>query len=796
MSWPFTTAIPSGHRYPSSAYRFNAFVLGVTAPEMTLPAGCTASTYQVTDWWGNIVSSGPATPGLITFAVPSGGWKRGWYRVQFLDTVLDANFGYSRGSSAFLVLSNDGRFPPVQASNSTVGLHAGAGNPREMYGKAQFGMGTSRLLITDAANLANGSGSLAKAVTDATNGNDWWVNPADTAMKDPVRTRKMWCAFDKTGVDGLTVGGLNFYVKDLTVNGATTFIAVSDGTTSGKKIVISSPDSATVVETYDNLANMDAGMSALSSSAYVRGFGTGAWGANQSATAIGNTRLSAVTQVVQTLWPMVEYYEGPYNEPTMPTGVRMSQLVHVCRLFTQAVHAGNASAKSMGPCWVTIDNDAVCADWWAKGGGTAVDEFSFHGYNVYDGGNLTMARTILERVIAQKTLAGFENMPMWETEANGNIWVKQGVFAPREVHYAIQYPLLLEQYGIPRERSSHWYDYSHGFWSFASFWLFSGGMPGPLPLLYRLLAEETWGMLHNQKLNFGYYGEKAFLGSVYRTNGSPSQNGSVVLFAVGGQKNATVTLNVTGTSSPLTILRNFGETSTVNIVNGLATVPVNELPTYVRIPAGTIVSVHHVNDWPTRRPSSVITPRTSLTSNGSDATRITNRKWAASRRYDDGASWSEIPAQFPAYITLTWPVTQRADKAILWQNPPIYGNGYSVFMDFDVQISNDGATGWATVATINNTADPVEYPNMGSPTETGNSRHEVYWVPQWVFNIDFNGMRTFKGVRLAVRSTSYAEMPSVAACNASWGSVWLPMSNNIQEFEIIATDTAEYTIVR
>jgi hypothetical protein len=586
---------PAGFAHCSFPNRAGVFFVGATQQPQVFLSQAGATGYSVRDYYGNVISSGSVSGTTVTPTAPSGGWKPGWYRVYLTGPTNDPTYGNSLGGTSFVVIRQDARFP-VPALNDSNGQGIGGDLPM----KAQIGS-TTRLKLGDAADPLttqyDGS-SLPQVSSDVDYIIANWSGPT---WADPVRTRDPWVAFEGQTWDRVALpgsGGTGFYLvvypKDETVDGSKVFVTLAAGSSSGSKVTISYPNSSTPVETYDNLGNGPVAATTISNaSAYVKAFypggGANPIGGTQATTVIGRAHGDGVSLVVSTLYPRVKHFEGPDNEPS-PN----AETAHLTRLFAGSVKAGNTNAKVIGPCVVSINDTVSLGNFFAAGGGTYLDEITFHDYNSMANGMGYSAKGRAAAFVALLAQYGLSGKRMWQTEAGAAFTAVYGVHHPRRARVKAVHTLVWEQYGIPRERNVYWYDRHAGFWAFPM-WMMAGDRSlTPEFVVQRVLAEETYGMTHQSALSFGALGDKIFIGSVFA--GSTSK--CVELIAYSYMPGATVTLTVTGATGAVTLIDGLGNSSTATITGGRLVVPVQDIPTYVRLPVGASVSVYSVNDWP------------------------------------------------------------------------------------------------------------------------------------------------------------------------------------------------------
>lgn len=740
---------PSWYARCSFPTRNGIFYQGASEQPQIILSKAGATAYTVRNYTGAVVSSGSVAGTTVSPVPPPGGWPCGWYRIYFTGPSSDALFGDSYGATNFVVIRNDPHFP----ANPPVGTSGGVtGEGPDFVTKGVLGVGTSRLTIANGATpTSDGNGNtIASAQSNAALTVNYWVNQADG-----VRPREPWVNFVGGTWDRLSLPAASgtwawAYCATGQLDGAQVFVALSAGTVSGAKLTVSYPNAATVVETYDNLATAAAAASATATSAYIRLFSpSGSAAGTLAAAAIGNAARTGVAQVVAALYPTVTWFEGPSNEPSMN-----AETAHWMRLFQGAVHLGNASAKAIGPCPVDIT-----ATGWDKflsaGGGQWCDGFGFHDYNSMTNGNIGMGRNGIEAWIAVLTKYGQQNKPRWQTEAGMAFEAVYGVHHPRRARVKLLHTLLWEQYGVPAERNTPWYDTSHGFWGFPT-WLINGDASlNPECVLLRTLAEETHSKTFQKRLEFGALGDAIALGNVYT-----GSSGTVVAVAAASHMDgATVTLN-TSVTGELVIVDPFGNTSSATVTDGRVVLPLRSEPTYLRLPAGAAVSVHALSDWPPigqRGQGSNSALRASVGNATYDIIDGNPMPF-----YDgSGRGVYRSSAAPPDALTVSWPQPNRFDRVVIW-NAMSWQSGSSL-TDFDIQTSDDGQT-WTTRRTVTRPT-PVSF-RHGTDSSNAGCQQETYWDEQWIFDVKLPAPVAARHLRVFARATSYGGEPDAAALTA------------------------------
>jgi hypothetical protein len=482
---------------------------------------------------------------------------------------------------------------------------------------------------------------------------------------------------------------------------------------------------------------------------------------------------AGVTAAVAELYPDVQWFEGPSNEPNPASGSTITEMA----AFHAAVKAGNPAAKVIGPCPVNISTGAF-RTFLANGGGDYCDGFSFHDYNSTGNGSLTIGRSTIDRFLALLSEFGQEGEPLWQTEAGASMSSVYGVFHPRRARVKILHTLLWEQYGVPAERNVRWYDKSHGYWAVPMFMRFNDSSVSPEFAIHRTLAEETYGRVYTGRLSFGRLGDTILLGNVYV---GPSGK-TVALCATSHMPGLTVTLE-TDAVSPVTVIDAFGNESTVAIMSGRLTLPVGDVPTYVELPPGTSVAAYSVGSWPaidSMAQSASSAGRALVDGSSSEKVHAVNDgAWMSI--YDGSWSGAYVGADgMPDALTLRWDGWVRGDRVVIWSAQAWQAG--SALVDFDVQTSDDGSA-WTTRATV--TKDSSTSFLHGTSASNAGCQRETFWDEQWIFDVPFTGGAVdFKHLRIYVRETSYGGEPDVGA-TVSGGQGYPSQRITVQEVVVL-----------
>lgn len=733
-------------------------------------------TYTVRDYFGDTVSSGTFEEAHWWFSPdqPTGGWKPGWYRVYLTGPQTDTNFADSYGATNFCVVRDDSHFVAMPPGN-TVGATQTAS---DVVMKGVMGIGTTRLTISNAADpSAGGSLSLSGVTADLARTNTYWVDPG-SPYADSARPRYAWVDFPGGAVDMLQVGtGFMFFLcKDETIDGSQVFVEVQNGTNPGtRKVLVSFPNSGTLVETYDNLdpVNQTAISTAINgvSNYIVFYWDTPGTFNTLAQTAIGNDKFEGVSEVVSTCFPLGgTHYEGPSNEPTQTTQSR-GFVAHMMRLFAAAVHDGHPDAQAMGPAFVNLDwNDTRgWYDFFNAGGHNYCDAISFHAYNSQTNGDINLGRSTFNAFIGLMKQFGVD-LPLWQTESTSAFTSVYRIYHPRRARVYLLQTLLQEQYGVPKEQNNAWYDTSHGFWDFPAWLEMGDGSLNPQCVLYRVLAEETWGKSYASALDFGTPGNNIFIGNLYQgVSGS-----TLALMATSFIEGASITLSIAGTTS-VTVVDGWGVSRSVHLSQGRMQIQMTDIPMYVRLPPGAQAGVYRINDWPPLQGiSSFSSAGTTKEIDGVSYPVIANDAFMTN--YGAGVGIAPTTWATPPSVTrILFPSSRTVDRVIVWCGPAWQPSG--TLVTFDVQTTTDG-TNWITRRTIAKPA--LSFFEFGTDSTNAGCFLETFWDEQWIFDVKLPNPILCTGVRLNVTAASYGGEP---LSDSTYGTQF-GQGNNVQSYRI------------
>lgn len=462
----------------------------------------------------------------------------------------------------------------------------------------------------------------------------------------------------------------------------------------------------------------------------------------------------------------VTWFEGK-NEPGAeindPGGENSTRL----QAFASTVHAAHASAKVLGPCPISVEGDWTIgsggqARWnydMLRLNGSSLDVISYHNYSG-GAGDLPMLRKTLAGFESLLVNLGLENKPRFNTEFGSAFASSNGVSDHRQQAKNIMMELQVgEQYKTPKENTYYFYDVSHGFWGFPSWWIHAEGVQSPTALvpLFRVWGEELFGKAFTSKLNFGSE-EDMVVGSRFAAS-----NGSQVLTLSTSGQDTNINLSVSG-ATQLTTVDPWGKTTVRTVSGGKVVVPITELPSYVRVPSGVTVNVIPAN-WGVE---TFLSQRAVASAN----TNPEAAKYLADGSVD-GRQPDWVGVGFPAWADIMFPVPTRFNRVTILCGNPV--NSECTLLDFDIQAKQGGV--WNTIATFN---EPVKQRIWTSYKAAGACYVESYWSRRNHWSFRLNRAILADGVRIYIRAASYGGVATPEQFQSNPGAgigTWIGLSN-------------------
>ncbi len=468
----------------------------------------------------------------------------------------------------------------------------------------------------------------------------------------------------------------------------------------------------------------------------------------------GTKNLAGVKKIVEHFKDVVEYWE-PRNEPNGgSSGANFA--VKEMKPFYETVKSVDPKLKVLGPGTVSIDPGLQpwLEDFFKAGGGKYIDAFSFHAYNCING-DQALARTALDSLQTLLKKYGADKIEKWQTE-QGFFACVYGAYQPRlQGRWTMVEMMAFEQYGIPKEHNHLWYDRSHGFWDFPTWWENDDEGLNPAAPLMRVWSEELYGTHFAKAYDLGAVGNRLYMGSLFEGGGR-----RVAAFQSAGEPQGRVELEVKG-GDKIHLVSAYGVESDVPVKEGRVVLTVPELPVYVEpakdqaitvvpqdygpdlaLAPGVKVVADGAPEYPTEKPD---TPKEKRINN--DVGKIINgqfENWYWAQKKDD-QPWMSNVKEFPAAVEIRLSKPTEVTRVIVYAAPPWQLQGS--LLNYELQYDDNGK--WKTL-------DKVDEPTKTFKVWTTVTRTTVdsFYSDRWIFQHQFPKVTTSK-IRLLVHDLTW-----------------------------------------
>lgn len=401
-----------------------------------------------------------------------------------------------------------------------------------------------------------------------------------------------------------------------------------------------------------------------------------------------NFTSSNLRPVLERLKGQVKYIEL-FNEPNFSFSAAQ---------YAEAAKAVYATAKEVDPNFRVL-GPAVCGislawheAFFKAGGAQTYDEFSCHDYEGNE--SITPEHWVWKfgQLHALLKRYGVDERPMWQSE-RAISGVRVGTFLPGAQAVRVSLHVdLLQTLGIAPERNLHYYLNKGGYSKVPSYLWTSTEGPFPGALALRTRYTLTKGLNYAGTLNFGVTGNQLFMGLRYT-----GANGSDALISLRnlGDLDQNAVLTITGPSQ-LQLIDSWGNSSTATAQGGKVTLPISQLPTFVRLAPGQKVTAVPLELGKNIAPEA----RLELVAGQTDRaiSTLTNGVIEAEHLESPTTrqSWHGGPLETgkPGIVELRWD-TPRMLSSVLLRGPRA-DNSSCALLDFDLQAWQNGA--WKTIA--------------------------------------------------------------------------------------------------
>lgn len=511
---------------------------------------------------------------------------------------------------------------------------------------------------------------------------------------------------------------------------------------------------------------------------------------------------AAVTALGPGTTPNITYFEGK-NEPD-EAGLSDAQAATLYNQFRTGLRTGSTSAKALGPAYsggspnssgfspqlsqfTTFINDVV------SGGGT-LDALSYHGYNALWSEPLATEASIggLRAVLVA---AGLGTIPIFVTEMgnaiknfyNGAGWAF--ITDHRIVSQTAHLYLSLERYGVPKEHVVYFYDTYLGGQEVYTCLKSTDGSLGPQAVFFRVYSEELWGKAWLRSIVPSGVPQSLYRAEVFDEGSSGSGTGACVAIYAKGTVSDTATLSNVG-SGTVTVSDWLGNTSTYSPSGGSITIPIGDIPVYVRIPHAQASSVAITSIGGGINTGTNLAPSATAKA-GSNPASLTTTALLNNGVFETGGYLQNNTGQdtyyqsttVPHYAELDWGAAQTFDHVTVVQAPPYMDNPSnstpaSAMLTGKLEYWNGttwvgcptvGQNHWDTAGNYNNTTGTDFLTTIGHDASGPSTAVFSQWDQNWVNNVVFSTAVTASKLRLTVSSVSRANF--VNSTTMPWGSV-------------------------
>ena len=276
----------------------------------------------------------------------------------------------------------------------------------------------------------------------------------------------------------------------------------------------------------------------------------------------------------------IKYWEV-MNEPNF--SMKPDEYAKLIKEISPLIKSIDPQAQVLGPDVCGID-----LNWYETlyklGLKDSIDILSVHDYEGHESIDPVHWRWKFGALHKLMERYGDGQKPVWQTE-RAITGVRGGLFLPAS--QAVRVTLhrdLLETLGIPGEHNSHYYLNDHGYSAVPSYlWSSAGPHPGALALRTRQAMIQ--GRKFTGELNFGPTGNKIFQGLRFTEGAAapaPAPDGSTLILRNFGTLDQKLEIGVS-TGNAIETVDSFGNSSNIPVVNGKATLFIQQMPLYVRL---------------------------------------------------------------------------------------------------------------------------------------------------------------------------------------------------------------------
>jgi hypothetical protein len=461
-------------------------------------------------------------------------------------------------------------------------------------------------------------------------------------------------------------------------------------------------------------------------------------------------KLEGVKKIVEHFKNDVKYYE-PRNEPnggSNGTDFVKNEMID----FYKTVKSIDPSLHVIGPGTVSIgpmkSGLIFIEDYLKAGGADYIDGFSFHFYNGING-DLWMGRKSLDTLTALLKKYNADKKELWQTE-QGFFACVYGDYQPHlQARWTMLEIMLFEQYGLPKEHNHLWYDVSHGFWDFPTWWENDDhGFNPALPLM-RVWSEELFGTKFSKAYDLGPNGNTLYIGSLFE-----GEKKRTAAFMSAGSPDGRIEFSVKGPADKLHVVSAFGIESDLPVTAGHATLKVPQLPVYVELSPGQDITPIPQDFGPNLARATGVKITTSGTGKHpvdpkipNDISKLNNgqlENWYYTQK-TPAQPWMDDTKTFPAWIELDFPNPTKIERVNIYAPAPWQWQG--TLVNYELQYNDAGK--WITIEHVN---EPLKTFKVVTPSTR--TKVDSYFSDRHIFQHHFPAINTDK-IRIVVNNTTF-----------------------------------------
>jgi hypothetical protein len=480
----------------------------------------------------------------------------------------------------------------------------------------------------------------------------------------------------------------------------------------------------------------------------------------------------AVRAAVTRFAGRVKFWEV-VNEPDL----RMTpqQYITILKKVYPLIKQLDPNAQVLAPAISSVNLNWL-RSFYDLGGKNYCDALTVHDYEGNESIDPGYWRTkfgALRQLMAQY---GDADKPVWQTE-RAIPAVRANTFQGgcQAVRVTLHYDIL-ETLGIPGAHNLHFYMSDHGFSQVPSY-LWSAAGPHPAALAVRTRTAMILGRRYTGTLDFGPTGNKLLLGLRY----TGASGDTVTLRNLGA---ADLTFDFGATGSTVDGVDSFGNSFTIPVVKGHASITIPSLPIYLRLSPGQKVAPIRVDFGHNMAAEATFTY--DGTSGGAEL--LTNGILETNHIDDpfNGRYWwgemlavaqaDETAPEAPTHtLQIAFPTARPISHMIVYSLRA--DNPYCTLLDYDVEGCNNGQ--WSTLAQIR-----TDCPDS-DPVQTPQSAINSWYMDQNMNVVTFPTINTNQ-LRLVILRATYGFAPDSLALNAARDAFGIhnPMTAMLREIEI------------